>query len=144
MDNSRRHFDLDPGFQTPPGTNQSSPFRSFQSLNEPESPSFETPRSSPVREIHSVDDPSENAPLLTREDHYSEITSYGTGGEIERSRSLVFPGSSVSFEREDMPLWKCIRQVRKKMELYSVPMITPDFYRRCGYMAGNRSRFSKR
>jgi len=97
MDNSRRHLDLDPGSQTPPGTNQSSPFRSFQSLNEPESPSFETPRSSPVREIHSVDEPLENAPLLTQEDHYS--------------RSLVFPGISVSFELEDMPLWKRIRQV---------------------------------
>ena len=111
MDNSRRHFDLDPGSQTPPGTNQSSPFRSCQSLNEPESPSFQTPRSSPVREIDGIDDPLDNAPLLTQEDHYSEITSYGTEREIERPRSFVFPGSSVSFELEDMPLWKRTRQV---------------------------------
>ena len=111
MDNSRRHFDLDPGFQAPPGTNQSSPFRSFQSLNDPESPSFQTPRSSPVREIDGIDDSLDNAPLLTQEDHYSEITSYGTEREIERPRSPVFPGSSVSFELEDMPLWKRIRQV---------------------------------
>lgn len=101
MDNSWQHFHLDPGSQTPPGTNQSSPFRSCQSLNEPESPSFQTPRSSPVRQIHGVDDPLENAQLLTLEDHYSEITS----------RSLVFPGSSVSFELEDLPLWKRVRQV---------------------------------
>ena len=107
MDNSRRHFDLDPEFQTPPGTNQSSPFRSFQSLNDPESPTFQTPRSSPVREIDGIDDSLDNAPLLTQEDHYSEITER----EIERPRSLVFPGSSVSFELEDMPLWKRIRQV---------------------------------
>lgn len=111
MDNSRRHFDLDPGIQTPPGTNQSSPFRSFQSLNDPESPTFQTPRSSPVREIDGIDDSLDNAPLLTQEDHYSEITSYGTEREIERPRSLVFAGSSVSFELEDMPLWKRIRQV---------------------------------
>lgn len=109
MDNSRRHLDLDPGFQTPPGTNQSSPFRSFQSLNDPESPTFQTPRSSPVREIDGIDDSLDNAPLLTQEDHYSEITSYGTEREIERPRSLVVPDSSVSFEREDMPLWKRIR-----------------------------------
>lgn len=104
MDNSRRHFDLDPGSQTPPGTNQSSPFRSFQSLNELESPSFQTPRSSPVRDVHGVDDSLENAPLLPQEDHYSEN---GTEREIERSRSLDFPG----FEVEHMPLWKRIRQV---------------------------------
>lgn len=102
MDISRRNFDHDPGSQTPPGTNQSSPFRSCQSLNEAESPPFQSPRSSPVHEIHCVDDPLENTPLLTREDHYSY--SHGT-------RPLVFPGSSVSFDLEVMPLWKRIRQV---------------------------------
>lgn len=92
---------------SPPTTN--SPFRSCQSLNGTDSPIFHSPRSSPdVERMRSENAaPNENTPLITNENHYGRAAD----NQSELSMSLVFPGSSNSFEAEAVPFWKHIRCV---------------------------------
>ena len=101
---------FDPGSQSPPSTNQNSPFRSCQSLNEPESPLFHSPESSSEEDstLLREDDVLENsAPLITQENHH------GTERPIGRSMSLVFSDSSSSIKTAGIPLWRRVRQVKR-------------------------------
>lgn len=112
---SQRYSNFHTPSSSPPVTNQSSPFRSCQSLSGTESPAFHSPRSSPVDELlgRENEDVSET-PLITHDDHYG-------------SMSLVFRGSSANFELEKTSLWRRISDASKKGKPYFLFLLALTF-----------------